>query len=230
MDKEFKTTFIPKKNLTQSRSETPRIKNPRTRSILGILSIIIFLSALVLTLGVFVYRKRVEVVINSRIESINLAEKAFEPSVILELRKLDIRLRSATELLEQHTAFSDFFLSFGESTLPDVAFNDFYLDNDGGLYTVVMTGEARGYLPIAQQSNLFEENRYIENPIFSEFSLNETGHVSFDLTFTLNNDLITFGRNADIAEQTASEADLEAAIIETAPDVIAPGTPVEFTN
>lgn len=230
MDKEFKTTFIPKKNLIQARSANSVVKNPRTRSILGIASFIIFLSALVLTLGVFIYRKRVEAVINSRIESINLAEKAFEPSVILELRKLDIRLRAATELLNQHTAFSDFFLSFGESTLPDVAFNDFFLEEEGGIYTVTMTGEARGYLPIAQQSNLFEQNRYIENPIFSEFALNETGHVSFDLSFTLNNDLITFGRNAEVAGQTADEAELDAAIIETAPDILAPGTPVDFTH
>lgn len=228
MDKEFKTTFIPKKNLTQAREVGGSKMSTKTQSIIGITALIVFITTVVLTIGVFVYKKRVEVVINSRIDSINLAEKAFEPSVILELRKLDIRLRAASELLEKHTALSDFFVSFGESTLPEVSFNNFTMDYEAGVHTVNLTGEARGYLPIAQQSQLFEENRYIENPIFSDFVLNDTGNVSFNLGFTLSPKLIIFGRNADSSTPDASSVD--AAIIENVPTTQAPGTDISFTN
>ena len=51
-----------------------------------------------------------EAVVQNNIESINRAEKAFEPSAIVELKKLDIRLRAASELLENHVAQHKFLL------------------------------------------------------------------------------------------------------------------------
>lgn len=230
MDREFKTTFIPKKNLTQARETISKPIRSKSKSILGILALLVFVTTLVTTVGVFIYKQRLSSVINSRIDSINIAEKAFEPAVILELRKLDIRLRSATELLNQHIALSDFFVSLGQSTLPDVSFSDFSLDYEDGRHFVTMTGEARGYLPIAQQSNLFEQNRYIENPIFSEFVLNETGNVSFNLNFSLNKDLITFGRNTSLDSFDTTDEALDEVIIEDNQDTLSPGTPVNFTN
>ena len=89
------------------------------------------------------------------------------------LKKLDIILRAATELLDKHVAISDFFDSLGETTLPDVAFNDFNFSFNEEDSEVSMIGEARGFLPIAQQSDLFEKNQYIKNHNFSDFQLTE---------------------------------------------------------
>lgn len=194
MDKEFKTTFIPKRKLTSSKASPAESKQSKARrSLFGILALLLFVTAIVSTAGVYLYKIRIATVINSRIESINLAEKAFEPAVILELKKLDIRLRAGTELLNNHVAVSDFLESLAESTLPDVSFAG--LSFTGGEDNEIsMDGEARGYLQIAQQSDIFEDNQYIQNHIFSDFSLTETDRVSFSLQFTLNPELLTFGR------------------------------------
>lgn len=228
MDKEFKTTFIPKKNLeNMSKASVPqKTSRKRGKSFVGFIAFLIFITALVSSIGVYVYKVRVAAVMNSRSESIKKAGKAFEPTAILALKKLDIRLQAATELLNGHIALSDFFDSFAESTLPSVAFNDltFSLDTDG-VPNVTMTGEAKNYLAIAQQSELFEKNQYIENHIFSNFSLTNTGLVAFTLDFTLNRNLIVFGRTQSNAQVDSNVDDL---IIPGSTGVQNTGVPVNF--
>jgi len=194
MDKEFKTTFIPKKNLATSKVKPAESKKSRARrSLFGILALLLFVTAIVSTIGVYLFKISLARTINSRIESINRAEKAFEPSAILELKKLDIRLRAGTELLNNHIAISDFLESLAESTLPEVTFFDFSFSG-GEVNEVSMSGEAEGYLQIAQQSDIFEDNQYIQNHIFQDFSSTDTGRVSFSLQFTLDPELLVFGR------------------------------------
>lgn len=224
MDTEFKTTFIPKKNL--EKVNAPSSRPTRGKTLIGFIAFILFITALVSSIGVYVYKVRVATVMNSRNESIKKAGKAFEPTAIIALKKLDIRLKAATELLNGHIALSDFFDSFAESTLPVVAFNDlaFAVDADG-IPEVTMTGEAKSYLAIAQQSELFEKNRYIENHIFSNFALTETGLVSFTLDFTLNQDILIFGRTEKNAEL---DTDVGNVIIPGSTGIQNTGVPVNF--
>lgn len=223
MDKEFKTTFIPKKNLSES---TPQIKKSKGKSIIGFLAFLLFITALVSSVGVYIYKVRVATVMNSRNESIKKAGKAFEPTAILALKKLDIRLQAATELLDQHIALSDFFTSFGESTLPTIAFNDFTFSySDEGVPEMNMTGNAKTYLAIAQQSELYEKNRYIENHIFSNFSLDDTGLIAFTLDFTLNQELLLFGRTT---ANTQIDTNVDDVIIPGSTGVQNTGVPVNF--
>jgi hypothetical protein len=212
MDKEFKTTFIPKKNLVNVKKVESKSARSR-RSLLGILALLLFITALVSTAGVFLYKIQLAAVVNSRIDSINRAEKAFEPSTILDLKKLDIRLRAGTDLLDQHVAISDFLISLGESTLPEIAFTDLNFQYGEDSSEVTMGGEAQGYLQIAQQSDIFEDNNYIQNPIFSDFTKTDTGRVTFSLQYTLNPELISFGRTI-INNQLDSSLIPEGAIIE----------------
>ncbi len=194
MDRGFKTTFIPKRKVTHVEGEKKGVRKSSGNNLLFVLSLLLFFSALVSSVGVFLYHEQLLSAKKSKIVSIQRAEKAFEPEAILSLKRMDVRLRAGTEILKNHVAFSDFFHSLGESTLPDIAFQNFSLASKDGVI-VHMEGEANGYLPIAQQSQLFEKNRYIQNPIFSDFELNEeTGNIYFNVEFTLNPDLIRYGR------------------------------------
>lgn len=225
MDKEFKTTFIPKKNLANVKKVESKAAKSR-RSLLGILALLLFITAVISTVGVFIYKIQLAAVVNSRIDSINRAEKAFEPAVILDLKKLDIRLRAGTELLDNHVAISDFLVSLGESTLPEVAFTDFSFTYGEESSSVSMGGEAQGYLQIAQQSDIFEDNDYIQNPIFSNFTLTDTGRVTFGLEYTLNPELILFGRT--IINNQLETTIPEGAIIESSTGSLPSGIDVNF--
>ncbi len=193
MDKEFKTTFIPKKRLTTDRSKS-LVKTKKKSGLLSLVAGLLFITSLVSVIGVYLYKISLDANIKSRVNSINLAEKAFEPTVILSLKKLDIRLNAATELLNKHIALSDFLNSLGEATLPGISFNDFEFTFNENASEVSVNGEARSYLAIAQQSDLFEKNKYIKNPIFSDFQLTDIDTVTFSLTFTLDPDLLLYGR------------------------------------
>lgn len=233
MDKEFKTTFIPKKNLGMSPQKSSSRTSRRTTSIVGLLAILLFITAAVSVVGVFLYKYRLSAVVKNNIESINRAEKAFEPNTIVELKKLDIRLRAASELLENHVAVVDFFESFAESTLPDIQYSGINVDFSQDVPAVSMDGLARGYLPIAQQSDIYEENRFIQNPIFSDFSRTDVDRISFSLTFSINPDLLVYGRtieDLEVEEETevSSGADVDAAIIEDQSTVLPGGRNVEF--
>ncbi len=227
MNNEFKTTFIPKKKLAVARDEK-NVKITKKNSLMGLLAGLLFVTALVSVIGVYLYKASIASGLKNKIESINRAEKAFEPTVILALKKLDIRLRAATDLLDKHVAISDFFDSFGESTLPSVSFSNFSFVYNEEAPEVSMVGEAKSYLAIAQQSDLFEKNQYIQNHIFSDFQLTETGRVSFSLSFTLNPELIRYGRKIQNT-QIDTQVD-ESMIIENQNTTLPAGQDVDFTN
>jgi hypothetical protein len=227
MNNEFKTTFIPKKKLASVRDEK-NVKITKKNSFMVLIAGLLFITAIVSIVGVYLYKINISSSLKNKIESINRAEKAFEPTVILKLKKLDIRLRAATDLLDKHVALSDFFNSFGESTLPSVSFSNFSFLFNEDAPEVSMVGEAKSYLAIAQQSDLFEKNQYIQNHIFSDFQLTETGRVSFSLTFTLNPEFIKYGRKIRNA-QIDSKVD-ESMIIENQDTTLPAGKNVDFTN
>jgi len=228
MDKEFKTTFIPKNNLSTAREK--EIIPQKANSLIVLLAGLLFVTAIVSVIGVYLYKLNVTRVVRSQTESINRAEKAFEPAVILELKKLDIRLRAATELLDNHIALSDFFASLGESTLPEVSFNDFSFAYNAEAPEISMVGEAKGFIPIAQQSDLFEKNQYIQNPIFSDFQLADSNIVSFNLTFTLNSELLYYGRTIKNNQNNSFVEDNEVVIQNQDEDTLPAGKSVEFGN
>ena len=211
MDKEFKTTFIPKKNLS-SVPKTESVKSKSRRSLFSLLSILLFIVAIISTAVVYVYKFSVAESIKADIEDINSVEREFEPQAILKLKELDIRLQAGTELLERHIAVSGFLESFAASTLPDVSFNDLSFEYDPEGSTVSLSGEARGYLQIAQQSDIYEDNRYIQNHIFQDFAKTDIGRISFSLDFTVNPELLVFGQSNDRDESDIIVPD--SAIIE----------------
>jgi len=237
MDKEFKTTFIPKKQMSQGQSVGTSKRTRQTQSILGLLAVLLFITSLVSVAGVYLYKIRLATVVNNKIDSINIAEKSFEPGAVLELRKLDIRLRAATELLENHVTVVDFFETLGETTLPDIQYDGLDINFSESVPSVSTSGIARGYLAIAQQSDLFEENRFIQNAIFSDFSKGDGGKISFSLSFSINPELLVYGKNLqnigvnDIEENGGDSLNsFEDAFIEDQNDLLPAGTQIEFNQ
>ena len=227
MDTNFKTTFIPKKKLAETRGGESIEKRGRS-SLLSLLATLLFITAIISMAGVYFYRISLETKLKKQIASINIAEKSFEPGLILELKKLDIRLNAATDLLNQHIALSDFFKSLGESTLPAISFKNFSFSFDKSIPKVKMEGEANGYLPIAQQSDQFEKNQYIKNHIFSDFKLTEHNTVSFQLNFTLDPQLILYGRKIRNVQVDSNIGD--NVIIENKKDVLKKGKDINFNS
>lgn len=222
VDEQTRTTFIPKQQLVKPRREE-RKTSFLSGGILSVIAWILIGVAIAASLGVFLYAQLLKANIRSMAESISRAEKLFDPGLIVEFKELDIRLTASEELLEKHLDFAEFFESLEATTLPDIAYDSFRFDARGEGPIVSMTGEASRFTPIALQSDLYGKNKFMENHIFSNFSLTDRGTVTFDLSFQINEkELVYTGERVRqsvpsteevSSEETITEEELEERII-----------------
>jgi len=189
MDKEFQTSFIPKKTMVEN---PKRIKSGG--GFFNLIAFVLFLASLLSIGGVYFYRNSIQNDIEEYRDSLIRARGSFEPGLIRELQILDKRLNAANTILDKHVAVTPIFVLLQEITLPTVRYSDFTysLDERSNLVNVEIKGESRGYHFIALQADLFSKNKFIKNPIFSKFSLDQVGNVDFNLTFSVDRSLVSY--------------------------------------
>jgi hypothetical protein len=169
MDKEFQTSFVPKKALVE--------REPRSTGgggIVNFIALIIFIASIIGAGATYFYRSSLESKVEEYKVSLQRARAAFEPSLITKLQVLDKRMRAASEILDAHVAVSPIFALLGDITLPTVRYSDFsyaFNQENKNLVDVKITGQAKGYNYIALQADLFGQNKFIRNPIFSNFTM-----------------------------------------------------------
>lgn len=195
MDQEFQTSFIPKKTLTP---QTP--KRGGSFGLLNVIAFVIMVVSLLVAGGSYLYRDNLSQKIDEMKLSLDRAQNIFEPELLEELEALDRRIQAAEVILGSHIAVSPIFEVLQDITLPTVRYVDFTYEIDSvnpDVVHVAMSGEAVSYDAITLQADLFSENRFIRNPIFSNFSLNKVGNVDFDLMFDVSKSLVNFEQHIE---------------------------------
>ena len=188
-----KTSFIPK----QTMAKVPMAISAHRTFAGGATAVSIFLAitAIIAYGGLFVYRSVLENQIDDLAASLGRARGAFETNLITELQTVDGRLITGDMLLKQHRALSPLFTLLEESTVQTIRYNNFALKAEsGGVYSVTLRGEADDYASIALQSDIFSKNKYIQEHIFSNLTLNQDGRVSFDFSAKINAMLLLYGQ------------------------------------
>lgn len=191
MDQEIQTSFIPKKTITQP---SPR-SGGSSFGLVNILSFIIMIVSLLLAGGSYLYRDNLSQKVSEMQTSLNRAQNIFEKTLLEDLELLDKRIEAAQTILSGHIAVSPIFEVLQDTTLPTVRYVDFTYEIDTvnpDIIHIAMKGEAVSYDVITLQADLFSKNRFIRNPIFSNFSLNKAGNVDFDLMFDVSKSLVNF--------------------------------------
>lgn len=218
MDKEFQTSFIPKKPLVEE-------KAPRSRkvSLFNFLATLIFFASLAAAAGMYFYKSSLEASIEKKQADLERAQAAFEPEAINELVTLDRRLETSLELLDKHLAVSPIFDLLSDVTLTTVQFTDFKFsvpEKSGDDITVELLGVAPGYKTVGLEEEAFAGNRYIKNPVFSDLTLGTRGQVTFNVEFSVDPALLEYnGTTAtppSTEESTTSETTLPATPTTTA--------------
>ncbi len=224
MDKEFQTSFVPKKPIIEKAATAH--SGGGLSGAFNLIALIIFIASILAAGATYFYRGSLIDRVAEYKVSLERARGAFEPSLITELQVLDKRMRAATEILDNHVVVSPIFALIGEITLPTVRYSDFsyeFNEENKNLVDVIMTGEAKGYNYIALQADLFGDDKFIKNPIFSDFTLDQNGNVDFALTFSVDKSLVLYESYLEREASLAGEA--EAAIVptvETTPDTVNP--------
>ncbi|MDQ3076956.1 MAG: hypothetical protein M3Q63_02825 [bacterium] len=191
MDPKFQTTFIPKKPLIQTTNNRP----PHTINFFTLISLIIFITTVILAVGVWGYQKYLTKNITTLETTLNTELEKFEPSLVADLGRLDTRLKSAKSLLNQHIALSSLFDFLSKVTLPTVRFSSFRYAINGQKITLTMSGQARSFSSVALQASELQQEKnlnYIQNPLFSNLNLDEAGNVNFDFTGTVDSSKILY--------------------------------------
>lgn len=191
MDKEFQTSFIPKKPLTED-----KVISERPVSIVTLLATVVFFATLVAGVGAYGYKVILTKQVKGMSESLDLAKNAFEPTLLADLQVLEKRINASQEILTNHIAVSPIFRSLQDLTLKSIRFTKFNynLAKDGSI-EVKMSGLSPNYnyITLALQSDVLAKNKYINNPVFSNLNLDEKGNVTFDLAFSVDSSFVRYG-------------------------------------
>ncbi len=190
MEQNFQTSFIPKKPIVKNRTIVAQ-----SIGFLLVLSIFIVCTIIIASGGLYFYKGVMTKNISKMEADLNLAKNRFEPSKINQLQVLDKRLRASTEILSKHLAISPIFKALQMITMKTVRFTEFDYNLDyekNPKILVIMDGLATGYRSIALQSDLFTNNKYFIDPIFSNLSLDNKGNVLFKLEFFVDPVFVDF--------------------------------------
>lgn len=190
MEQNFQTSFIPKKPIVENRSNVSR-----PTSIFVVISIFILFTIAIASGGLYFYKLSIEKNITQMSSDLNLAKNRFEPSKIVQLQRLDKRLRASSELLSRHVALSPIFEALESLTMKSVRYTKFsysLVNDKTSTMNITLSGQAVGYRSIALQSDLFKKNKQIIDPVFSNLTLDNSGNVVFDLAFTVDAALINY--------------------------------------
>lgn len=193
MEQNIPTSFIPKKSLATSSAKNSLGKQ-RSISIVFLFSLIVFIGVIIIAVSLFLWNQFLLQNIGKKKESLERAYSAFEPSLIQEMGRLDIRINSANEILSNHKAVSSFFNLLESLTITSMQFENLnYQTSDSGEIKITMKGKAPSFGTIALQSDIFGENKFIQDPIFSNLNLNNKGNVEFDFSALLDPRLVLYG-------------------------------------
>ncbi len=198
MEQNFQTSFIPKKPIVESRS-TP--SKPISFSL--VISIFALFAMILSSGGLYFYKDILNKNIVQMKKDLDIAKNRFEPSKINQLQDLDKRLNASKNILSNHIAISPVFKALQDVTMKTVRYTKFSYsfgsDKDMKV-TVKMSGVALGYKSIALQSDLFTEDKYLIDPVFSNLTLDDKGNVLFDLSFGVSPDFIDYNKVLSTAE------------------------------
>ena len=203
MERDFQTSFIPKKPVTPE-----RVVTSRPTSLLTVISIFILFTVLLASGGLYFYKSLLDKNVLSMQANLELAKNRFEPSKIVQLQVLDSRLKSATEILSNHVAVSPIFKILQDVTMKTVGYTKFSYTlgaDKGNMVHVQMSGVAIGYRSVALQADLFAQNKFLIDPVFSNLSLDNNGNVVFDLNFSVEPSLVNYKKNL-LTESTGASA------------------------
>ncbi len=191
---QLQTSFIPKKT-SSALSPSPGIGG-RSINVFGILALIVFFITVGLAVFVFFYKSHLITSINEMDAALALAKKSFEPEFIATASRLNSRIEAARELLSRHRSLSPLFTILEKKTLEQVRFQDFHFTAEGGREVAInMRGQAKSFNAVALQSDVFGTEPSFKDPMFSNFSLDERGDVTFDFKTTVDPKLLLYSES-----------------------------------
>ncbi len=204
------TSFIPKRSLT-----LPDRPAARPMNLLMVIAVAILILAALFYGGARFYQNYLEQEISQKCDetvSGDTSEKKcgleaavldkennLDRATILDLERLDKKLRIVGDLKDSHATAIPIFKLLEELTLPTVHYNSFSYTPKA----ISIQGGAGSYEDIAVQTQVFSDDKgRIDSFLFSDLDLDSKGEVVFKLTIVPNPNLISYLNNLSLNNLT----------------------------
>lgn len=189
VDTRLRTSFVPKKTLM---AKDDRLATPSVNIILSIGTIIFFMT-LAVAAGVLLYKLYVDKTVAGEKVQLEQAQKAFDPAIILDMKMLDERLITAKEILETHFTVLPIFKLLSDSTLQSVQLTNFKMSaSRGGAMNVSVSGVAKRYPSVVNQTDAFAAQTGFKNASLSGVTLEDDGSIKFNMTTDIDPSLVLY--------------------------------------
>jgi len=141
----------------------------------------------------------------------------FDKTIIQEAKSLENKIGAVEGILNQHTTLSPVFTLLERVTLQSIQFTSFdYTEEDGSL-VLSLSGIAPGFASLAYQRDVFlAEVDSLRSFEITEFSLEETGAISFDATASISQQTVRY-EAAEVPDSTTPDTDTSTSTNEALP-------------
>lgn len=198
MEVKMQTSFIPKKPIIESTSSSSGV------SLFLLLSIILFIVAVALAGGVWLWQKSLIAQIEKDKIDLAAVKDSYEEGTIKPLIRLNDRIEESKNLLASHIAVHPVFVLLEENVIQNVQLKTFKFSAAGNnKINLELSGIAKNYDALSKQSDAFGAPHlrdYITEPVISDFSLNQDGTVAFTFKALINSDLISYEKVLEKAQ------------------------------
>ena len=198
MEVKMQTSFIPKKPIIENNSADSGV------SLFLLLSIIVFIVAVALAGGVWVWQNSLIAQIEKDKKELVAVRESYEEDTINPLIRLNDRIEESKILLSQHIAVSPVFRMLEINVLRNVRLKSmkFSMTTDNKI-KIDLSGTALSYDVLSKQSDAFgSENlrKFISAPVISDFSPTTDGSISFNFTALINPNLISYENTLSLVQ------------------------------
>jgi hypothetical protein len=190
MEVKMQTSFIPKKPIVESRPGSSGV------SLFLLLSIIIFIVAIALAGGIWLWQKSLISQIDKDKQALIDAKDSYEEGTINPLIRLNNRIEESKILLANHLAISPVFTMLEQNVLRNIRLKNMkfsYAANNK--IRIDLTGTAADYDALSKQSDAFGSDalsKFISGPVVSDFNPTPDGSISFNFTATVDPILVSY--------------------------------------
>ncbi len=195
----MQTSFIPKKPIIENSTDSGGM------SLFLLLSIILFIVAVSMAVGVWLWQKSLVTQIEKDKAALVAAKDSYEEDTINPLVRLNDRIEVSQTLLNNHLAVSPVFTLLEQNVLKNIRLKSMKFSDAGeNKIQIDLSGTAANYDALSKQSDAFGSDnlrKFISAPVVSDFSPTADGSVSFNFTATVDPRLVSYGNTLPVPSQ-----------------------------
>ncbi|MDQ2933312.1 MAG: hypothetical protein M3Q80_02935 [bacterium] len=214
METKFQTSFIPKKAMIPNAGGAIPPREKHRSSLLMSVAVLLFITSLLGGAGTYAYKSLLTAQLKKYEAELNVRKKGFDLVLIQNLKRHDVKLKFADQLLKNHLALSQIFGVIGELTVEDVRFISMDLTAGAGDIKIGLKGYGSDFPTIAFQSKVLSQlesyglRKIIKNPILTDPAQDATNKtITFGLTATIDPSHVAY-KNFFPADEGTTTAEL----------------------